>query len=144
MSLDQHNPFNEVVHQDDDHPLDQYVMTQIPSAMTENITAATKALIRALGGDCRPWVDLECLLNEYRLKCEEILYNRGYENGYIACGVAAAEKLRTQEPNIEFHCLTEKLQKSVGVSHLSTYQRVLALLDVATAVVRQWELNVFK
>ena len=132
MKLPKPNPYREMdLPEAEEHPLDVVARSQIPHELNDNIRIATKKLMQALGTDHLPWIALEALLNEYRKKREEILYNIGYEHGFIAGSSKTLFRLNRQPPDTQYHLLAGELRKKIVVSQIPLHLRIAALLETA-------------
>lgn len=126
------NPYREMDRPNgEDHPLDIIARSYISQTLIDQISIATKNLIKALGGDPRPWNKLEGLINEYRQQREELMFNLGHEHGVVACRVREASRQRHYLPDAGYHILAGEVRKQLVLSSLSSTQRVAVLLETA-------------
>ena len=132
MKIPKPNPCREMdLPEAEEHPLDVVVRSHIPNELNDDIRIATKKLMQALGDDHLPWIALEGLLGDYHKQRDEILYNIGYEHGFIAGSSKTLFRLNRQPPDTQYHLFAGELRKKIVLSQLPLHLRIAALLETA-------------
>ncbi len=119
----------------EEHPLHK-IARENPQikTLTLKIREATKRLIKAMGDDHSPWLQLDELINDHLRNWEEVFFNLGYEHGYISGEGDAFQKLLHSNPDERYRKLVDELRVLLTQSNLPESLSIAALLETAWAV----------
>jgi hypothetical protein len=138
MTSKKPNPYREMdLSEGDDHPLDVIARSQIPQTLNDDISIATKKLMSVLGENCHLWIELEALVNKYRQKREEVIFNIGYEHGFMESGTKAVWRRHGQPQDGAHFALAGEIRKVIVLSQLSSNQRISVLMETALGLMRE-------
>ncbi|MDJ0766693.1 MAG: hypothetical protein QNJ97_27220 [Myxococcota bacterium] len=131
--MTQRNPFQEFDREpDEDHPLHKIVRAHPHiKLLMRNIREATKRLIKAIGSDHSPWIQLEELINKHLHAREEILFNLGFEHGYLSGEGEALQMVSGRDPDDKYRAFAEELRILLVRSSLPELLGIAVLLETA-------------
>ena len=120
---------------DDEHPVDLALERLAPlRELRARIRDAARRLAKALGERREPWLEVEALLNDYRVAREEACFDLGFEHG-LAAGRAQALRRTASPQDREALALADRIRDEALLAGLPAAAVVTALLKAAWALV---------
>ncbi|MCP4603505.1 MAG: hypothetical protein GY847_23805 [Proteobacteria bacterium] len=130
------NPFQDFEHTaEEGHPIDILVERRYPQEdLLGKIRAVCETLSDSLCEDKTVLLELEALVNDYRVRRQEDYFNVGYQHGIIAGGIGALRMLRGDGLDQKYEIFSEKICNIVFQSGLPSLFSLAALLETACSL----------